>query len=284
MSERPVIRVHTINDWVSLPDDVKAFILTNLKVKERLQTFLFSLNTRQEEQITEPVWTRCPKCVDSLHPGYLLKEPRYAGLHPSSAHHSCLLRIFHDMVGTPKQERVEARLRLTFDLGHAAHHMFQTYGRRGAWGPRYESEVEVSHQPLAEQLLLEGHADAENIIVIDVGDGPIFEIGVVHEYKTINHEGFLELKRPKPDHKQQAMFYAAALDRPIMVFLYIDKNDSNLSDFPVPFDFTLWNMLHNKALALRRFYETNTPPPGETGFYCRDCPYNYMCPHYQARR
>ena len=280
---REVVKLHTIEQWMQVDPSIRSVILQNIKLKDRLHRYLYSLNEKKHT-ISEASWVRCSKCASSPHPGYLLQEPRYDGIHPSAIATPCIKKIYYDMTGAPGQERVEARLRLIFDLGHAVHHMFQTYGLNGAWGKEYKHEVEISgrHQQIAARLMLEGHADAENILTIDdIPNSPIFEVGLVHEYKTINDSGFSKLTSAKPEHKQQATIYAAALNRPVVVYLYLNKNDSNLSDFPVQFDPELWAKMEAKAQNLVSFYEAERPPPGEVGFHCKDCKYVYICEEYR---
>jgi len=280
---RPIIQLHNTAQWLELQPALRSLILQNIKLKDRLYKFLQEQNKR-EDALIEAKWVRCKKCSDSQYPGYILLEPRYDGLHPSQIGHPCLLKVYNDMVGIAGVSKIEPRLRLIFDLGHAVHHMFQSYGESGAWGPVYRKEVEISSafQPLAEQLMLEGHADADNILTIDIEGHPLYEVGIVHEYKTINSNGFSKLSRPKPEHKQQAMLYGAALDRPVIVYLYLNKDDSNLADFPVEFEPELWAKLHARASTIKRFYDSGIPPEGETGFHCKDCAYVYACPAAKA--
>jgi CRISPR/Cas system-associated exonuclease Cas4 (RecB family) len=281
---RQVIQLHTIQQWFSVDPTVRSVILQNIKLKDRLYRFL--MNKTKGIPLVEAKWVRCSKCADSPHPGYVLLEPRYDGIHPSQLAHACMLKVYNEMVGIDQQEKIEPRLQLIFDLGHAVHHMFQTYGLNGAWGKQYSPEVTISeeHQELAATLMLEGHADAENVLVIDdIPNSPyIYEVGLVHEYKTIKTENFNKLTRPKPEHKQQAMIYSAALNRPVVVYLYMSKNDSNLADFPVEFDFNLWQQLEGKARLLVDHYKKASPPPAEVGFHCQECGFAYQCEPYKA--
>lgn len=283
---RPVVQLHTIDQWMQIDPTIRSVVLKNIKLKDRLYAHLYGLN-KKETKYEEPTWVRCSKCAESQYPGHILMEPRYDGLHPSQIGHPCLLKIYNDIIGVPSQEKIEARLRLIFDLGHAVHHMFQTYGLNGAWGKKYKHEVEISErfQPLAAALMIEGHADADNILVIDdIPDAPIYELGLVHEYKSINDANFKKLASPKPNHKQQAMLYAAALNRPVVVYLYLNKNDSNLSDFPVQFEPTLWANLEAKAQRLKGYYDRREPPPADVGYHCKDCGYAFGCePFKQAQ-
>jgi hypothetical protein len=284
---RPVIQLHTIDQWMQHNEQTRTLVLRNIKLKDRLYRYLYAMNAFGDAARVQDEIVMCSKCSGT---GTITKEPRYNGLHPSAMGHPCLLKIFKEIVGTPAEDRTEPRLRLIFDLGHSVHHMFQTYGMNGAWGPSYRREVEINadHQAIAQELLLEGHADAENILVIDDIEGaPIFEVGLVHEYKSINDNNFKKLTGPKPEHKQQANLYAAALNRPVVVYMYLNKNDCNISDFPVQFDPNVWAKLREKALVLRGYYDrwesdkTTAPPTGSVGFHCRDCAYMKTCDDYR---
>jgi CRISPR/Cas system-associated exonuclease Cas4 (RecB family) len=285
MPEREIVQLHTIEQWMTQTEEVKLAILRNIKLKDKLHRFLLSLNERRGGGLTEAKWVRCSKCAESQHPGYFLFEPRYDGLHPSAMGRECLLQIYNEMIGVPGQEHVEPRGRLIFDTGSAIHHMFQTYGLKGAWGPHYRKEAKLTAewQWLADELMIEGSADAENIMTIDDIPGcPIYEVGLIHEYKSMKKEIFEKLTGPKPEHKQQAIIYSAVLNRPVVVYLYMNKNDQNLADFPVAFDHAVWAKLESKARLMKQYYESGTAPPGKVGFHCRDCQYVYNCPDYAA--
>jgi CRISPR/Cas system-associated exonuclease Cas4 (RecB family) len=278
---RPVVQLHTIDQWMQVDLRLRPLILMELKVKDRLQKFLSKLSNGPAP--TEAEWVPCSKCNKK---GWVLDEPRYPGIHPSQLPHPCMLKVWNEMTGVEGHEKIEPRTRLIFDIGHAVHHMMQTYGAHGAWGDVFykpESKLTGEIQPLSEELMIEGSADAENIIIVDnIPNAPIYEVGVVHEYKTINTDGYGKLSRPKPEHKQQATIYAKVLNRPIVVYLYLNKNDSSLKDFPVEFDPAQWNTLEHKARLLVQYFDAGQPPPAETGYHCQQCPYSYGCAAYKA--
>lgn len=287
---RPTKQLHTIDQWLSTDPAIRAEVLRNIKLKDRLYRWIVE-HEKREKTITEAVWKQCGACGGV---GHYLKEPRYDGIHPSQLPHPCMLKIFNDMIGVKGEMKHEARLLLIFALGTAAHNMFQGYGEKGAWGPYYKKEapIQADLQELADVLMIEGHADADNILTIEEIPGVIVEIGLVHEYKTINSNGFEKLTRPKPEHKTQAMVYSAALNRPVVVYMYMNKNDSNLADFPVPFEPETWGVINQKCETLKSFYDNynfevaqgRTPalPPGDVGYHCKDCEHSKTCPPYQA--
>jgi CRISPR/Cas system-associated exonuclease Cas4 (RecB family) len=288
---RQVLKIHTIEQWQQLDAQTQQMILVNIKLKDRLHNwFRKQQQARNSNAIQakekEPHWIPCPTCnLKEKAPvnerGWILVHPRYDGLHPSQFGEACLLKIYNEMVGVPKQEVFEPRKQLIFDFGSALHQVFQNYGEKGAWGPMYEKEVPINreYQELAEQLMIEGSADAENVLVMDdIPNYPyIIEIGLIHEYKSINDNGFKSLRSPMSKHQFQATLYSAARNRPITVFLYMNKNDSNLIDFPIPFDSHRWAGMYSKGMDLVGYYHRQVPPPATTGFHCKECGYYYGC-------
>lgn len=197
-----------------------------------------------------------------------------------------MLKLYKELVGEDGQRKVEPRSQLIFDLGHAVHSMFQGYGKKGAWGPNYEPEAPIGGeiQELAERLMIEGHADADTTMLVEPPNSPvIYDVGIVHEYKTINSKNFAKLTRPKPEHKMQATIYSACLNRPVVVYLYFSKDDSNLADFPVEFDAQVWANVSGKIQTMLEFYRQGLPPKGEAGYHCQDCAYVNNCSDYKEQ-
>jgi len=281
--DRPLVLVHTVEQWLSLSDSSKQFILKNITLRDRLEAWMKSRS--KKPKVLAPTTHECGRCEGK---GFVVKFPRMSGIHPSQVSTiDCDLKIYYDMLGLEEEKEIDFRLQITFDIGHAVHDMLQTYGKNGAWGPKYWSEVRISEdiQEIAHTLFLEGSADAVNILTIDVPGHPcVYEVGLVHEYKTINSSGFARLNGPKPAHKQQGTIYCAALDRPITVFAYINKDDSNIVEYPVSFDQNLWNGVYARAKFLNKLYNDETPPPGKFSKYaCNDCGYKKICPEYKER-
>lgn len=272
---RQVVQVHTIAQWLSLDQPTRSLILQNIKLKARLESWMKKQSERPP--LLNVITEKCHRCDGS---GLIHHHPRLSGIHPSQIAHPCMLKIYNQMIGRVGKGRFDFRSELIFKIGSLAHLLFQGYGRKGAWGVHYQDEVRIGEdlQEISYNLLLEGSADAVNLLVIDdIPNAPIYEIRIVHEYKTINMDGFKKLTGPKPDHKQQAMIYAVALDCPVVVYMYLNKNDQNIADFPVAFDHSLWTILEDKLVRLNKFYDAEEPPPGTTGYHCKDCEFSHDC-------
>lgn len=280
---RPIIQVHTIDQWLQLNEETKLLILRNIKLKDRLYKWL--LNRPKDPTLMRApdgdLYAACKTCDRT---GWEYIRERKPGIHPSQLPHPCMLKIYNEMIGVPGVRKIEAKMQLVFDLGHAVHRMFQNYGLDGAWGPIYTPEVELApqFQDLAQQFMIEGSADGDGILTIDdIPDHPfIYEVGLVHEYKTMNTRNFEGLTRPKPEHQKQASIYSEALNRPVVVYIYFNKNDQNLADFPVPYERSQWAVMGQKAQSLVNAYHAETPPPAEPGYHCQECEYALSCRQY----
>ena len=275
---RQVVQLHTIEQWFSIDEQIRNTILKALRVRERLWVFRTLREKEKNERVEAVGWKPCRKCDQK---GWVYYEHRKHGIHPSTlASTPCLLRIYYEAMGYEAQVVHEANSLLIFDVGTAVHDMLQKFGQMGAWGIHYVPEAVVEDK----DLMIVGHADADNILVIDdIAGAPIFEVGVVHEYKTINNEGFKGLRgKPKPQHKQQATVYSRCLNRPVVVYLYVNKDNSNIADFPLPFDPATWEALRQRAEVVRNAVLTQIPPQGTVGWHCQNCGYVYQCPVKKA--
>jgi CRISPR/Cas system-associated exonuclease Cas4 (RecB family) len=277
---RQVVQLHTIEQWMAMNKEAQEMVLRALRVRERLWSFRLA---KEQDKVSSKAagWVPCKPCDKR---GWIYRQPRKPGVHPSALGTTCLLKIYFETVGIEQQVMHEARLLLLFDLGTAAHNMLQDFGLAGAWGEQYRAEVNIGDTALAQELMIEGHADADNILIVDdIAGAPIFEVGIVHEYKTINNRGFEELRnRPMPKHKMQATIYSACLNRPIVVYLYMNKDNSNIQDFPIVFEPHIWEAMKVKAKAVRDAVWDGTKPPADVGYHCKECGYNYQCEPYQA--
>lgn len=281
-----MIYINTIADFQRLSGPQQLDVLKTLRVKDRLEKWLWSLNDRKKQPKPpkpegEPDgWKRCKNCIDS--PGWV---PEAEGrddsfIHPSQIE-KCVMNLWFCCNGfaEQKEDRVDPQLRMIFDLGHGAHHMLQSYGRAGAWGPGYQEEVEIDPektlpdgtpiQPLAAQYWLKGHIDAvhDNYYVPSVPGLGDVTIRIGHEYKTINDDGFKRISsslKPKIEHRKQATLYSLVEDLPVMVYVYLNKNNCQFLDIPVPFDQGLWHeMYREKIQPVLHYTQLKQQPPWE---------------------
>lgn len=252
--------INTIQDFQALSTQQQSEILRSLRTNDRLDSFLIAQNNPKK---VEPHWVPCKGCeggkckrCNPQYPGWHWLEPHArdnSDIHPSQIE-KCLKYLVLCCSGYAEyhEERIDPRLRRIFDMGHAWHNVIQGYGRKGAWcAPEdYLSEEPIDPDeaafdgtpilPVASEYWIKGSVDAlitkYYIKCPTLGD---VCIRLIHEYKTINHNGYESLKRPKPEHKKQATIYSAVFNVPIVVYIYTDKDNCQMADFPVPFDQTI---------------------------------------------
>jgi len=298
-----MLELHTIRSFQALLPNLQCEVQKALKTKSRLDEYLLSLNKKAGE-VSSPShqarWEPCKKCAPWGNPGWVWKEQSRddSDIHPSQIN-KCLKMIWYSCNGFVDQleEFVDPRLRLIFDIGHAWHDTVQRYGSRGAWcaPEHYHPECKINPDsvdkdgnplmPVASKYWIKGSADAliDNYICRNVPGLGEVSVRLIHEYKTINSNGYSKLTRPKPEHKFQATIYSACFDAPIVVYLYTNKDNCQTTDFPVPFDNTIWNEITRKIKVVQHYTNIGQQPPwGETSATqnqqeCMECGYRKIC-------
>lgn len=298
-----MLEINTIEQFLALPTNVRDEVQKAIRGKDRLDNFLRSQNKRvgQVRPVVEPHWEPCKRCSQWSQPGWIWVQENLrddSDIHPSQIE-KCLKFLWYSCMGyaTQLEEFIEPRLQQLFDLGSAWHLVMQNYGKRGAWGNPDVYHPEATIDPdavahdgtpiheVARQYWIKGHVDA----VIDryeidnvPGIGPV-AIRLIHEYKTINVNGYSKLTRPMPKHKKQATIYAAVFNIPIVVYFYTNKDDNKMADFPVPFDHTIWTEAVNKVLEVQSYVNAEQVPPWEVTSAsknpseCMECGFRKLC-------
>jgi CRISPR/Cas system-associated exonuclease Cas4 (RecB family) len=257
------------------------------------------------EPMQEARWEECRKCkpfwpyAPNQEKGLVYIEQGRDGrdVHPSQIH-KCLKVLYYACAGYAgyAEEKVDPRLRMIFDLGSGWHEVMQRYGKRGAWNDpkHYFPETKIDPDaltfdgkpvlPLAERYWIRGSADAllEQYLITVPGIGDA-SIRLVHEYKTINSNQYSKLTRPKPEHKYQATMYSAVFNVPIVVYMYTNKDNCQMADFPVAFDNGIWNEITQKIDRVQYFVENEIVPPWEETSAtlqpseCHECGFLRIC-------
>ena len=309
-----MLELNTIADFQALPMGVQQEVQKALRTKDRLEDFLRTLNKKTGEAIKPSDvarWEKCTHCVAEQpgvcrhcqkwgQPGWVWREQGRddSDIHPSQIN-KCLKLLWYSCNGYVDQleEFVDPKLRMIFDMGHAWHDTVQRYGKSGAWcSPEYyhpEAAIDpkaVAYDgtpvlPLAYKYWIRGSADAviDKYIVPNVPGLGDVSLRIVHEYKTINSNGYSKLTRPKPEHKWQATIYSAVFNVPMVVYLYTNKDNCQIADFPVPFDYTIWNEVVKKIEKVQQWTEAKQLPVWEetsatqNPAECRECGYRKIC-------
>jgi len=294
-----VLVINTITDFYSLSEYYRVAILKALDTKTRLIDWLDKQGRAPVRWHKHATTSQCRECGGS---GVQVRVPRDSSdIHPSQITR-CLKKLWYDCSLTPEIDKdgdpipyyvysesyTNPYEQINFDQGTGIHIQFQGYGLRGAWGNNYGIELKIDPDskdlPIAEAYWIKGAVDAllnpYEIMVPEIG--PV-AIRVIHEYKSMNDNSYTNAKSPKPDHKWQASIYARIFDAPIVVYLYVNKDNNKLADFPVPFDFQLWEYIEKKIERVQYYVNRRQLPVWEETSAvhkpkeCEKCPYLRIC-------
>ena len=146
--------------------------------------------------------------------------------HPSQLLDGCKRQMVYDLMGTPPTDSVirtiGAELQRTFDVGTWYHIYMQAILYR--IGYLEQAEVPVVNK----EKYLNGKADG-------VFKESVFGEKVVLEIKTMNSWNFSKaVFRPFKKHEFQASLYARELGAKKVLYLYINKDTSEIRDFLMP--------------------------------------------------
>jgi CRISPR/Cas system-associated exonuclease Cas4 (RecB family) len=269
-----MLEINTIEEFKKLPPNLQGEVLTHLRSQDRLDKWLQESSNKAKQPITG--WQKCGAC-HPLNPGWKWKEVRDdSDIHPSQIN-KCIKFLWFSCMGMSDQfeSNIPPYLRRIFDIGHAWHHVMQEwYGKGGAWGDPDDYSPEAKIDPdavddnglpklaVAAKYWIRGATDAVlNRYIFTTPSLGTVSIRVVHEYKTMNSGNYSKLRKPKPDHKQQATIYSAVFNTPVVVYFYLNKDNSHMVDFPVAFDDALWGEITKKIETVQEFVTPGKEPP-----------------------
>jgi len=211
---------------------------------------------------------RATECESCFGRGTVLPYERSVGtIHASSAH-QCVRKLYYDVVGELRPKMIiDAKLAITFQIGHAIHGLLQT-AMRNMYGDMFKEEVKID---LPDAFVYGSSVDG----VIDLGFAR-----VVLEIKTIGKE-FVKLRGPKPEHIVQAnSVYATATDAPFVCTLYVNKYyPHDFKEYIRPYDNgATAEWYKRKVDKVADALTDGKPPTPDVALYkCKDCSYSETC-------
>ncbi len=225
-------------------------------------------------------------------------KERAPGIHASEI--GCQRRVTYSLAATPRQTVIrevapgedenmsDINMQRRFDLGHAVHAMIQTeFELFCDWMNRTAGRVVITFHrevginpsvgPLAAQWEMFSHCDG---VFVFWHEGEQY-LRVAAEIKTKSGDEFKKLQKPDEEHQEQGCFYQAALDVPLIWFVYYNKSNSNYTKSEPPwfyqFDANLWNNLQTRFYGSMQHRAAGTLPDRNEGIHCRWCPFSYKC-------
>jgi hypothetical protein len=197
----------------------------------------------------------------------------------------CARALFYSYTNAPAEGSWTPRNRRILDTGTAIHGQLQMYlaevAKRRKKTETFEKEAGISPETnsVADVLDISGHTDGIYTITL-----PHLSVRFGIEIKSINDAGFKATKSVHPEHAVQGTIYQACLDLPVMLFLYYNKNDSNMAEFLQVFDWHIWGEIEKKVNGVRECVYKKMMPLQEVGFGCKTCKYKAICKPPQRMR
>lgn len=220
------------------PPNVQCSVIPDPGMRVKLETFLESLNSEKSTRET-----------------YVF--------HPSELSTSqCDRSLAYGLKGVEAREFIEPKLRRIFDTGHVYHDLIQSTLRNNISG--FIPEVKAKDK----KLKISGHCDG----VINQTK----RVGV--EIKSINFNGFNDLKKAKPEHEAQATIYGVTLELEEVHYIYACKETGNTKVFPTQINRAAWHKMARRAEnILSCVNEGMLPPQINKDYICKACKYAWIC-------
>ena len=211
---------------------------------------------------------------NSLYTLVMAPDKRAKGVfHPSQLLDGCARQMVYDLLRTPPTDKVARvigpELQRVFDVGTWYHIYMQNILYR--IGYLEQAEVPVINA----EKYLNGKADG-------VFKEEVFGEKVVLEIKTMNNWNFSKaIFRPFKKHEFQASLYARELGAKKVLYLYINKDTSEIRDFLMPINEEQLELADKKMDKVISHVEEGTLPPRS----CPDkfcdgalaCPFSSLC-------
>lgn len=193
--------------------------------------------------------------------------------HPSQLLDGCSRQMTYDLLGVAPTDKitrpVSASLQRTFDVGTWYHIYMQSLLYR--LNLLAQAEVPVVNK----SKYLNGKADG-------VFKEDVFGEKVVLEIKTMNNWNFSKaIFKPFKKHEFQASLYARELGAKKVLYLYINKDTSEIKEFLMPVNEEQLELADKKMNKIISHVEAKTIPPRScTDKFCDNalaCPFASLC-------
>lgn len=223
--------------------------------------------------------------------------------HPSQMG-GCTRKLWYAACMFQPRHRIDAKLRCTFDHGHAVHNWQQS--ELGSLleklskesDSEYTAKFEVSlndadealpysisyddlegkrSPTVAEEFNIAGSADG--LIVISDADAHVTGTSrVIYELKTMADASWKKLTKPMLKHIFQATIYAKCLDGDVILFQYYNKNADVSKWFWIEPDDKAWQDALDQIETVRTALSRGVDVPAQYSMWeCKSCGYYSDC-------
>lgn len=206
--------------------------------------------------------------------------------HPSQFG-GCTRKLWYAACMMPPQHRIDAKLRNTFNHGHAVHdwqqeelgHLLANLTERDdELSFDVDFEVSLTHpkhaNSTAVELNIAGRADG----LIRVRERGEERSRIIYELKTMADASWQKLTKPQTKHIAQASIYAKCFGADVILFQYYNKNSDLNKFFYVEPDPAAWDAAVEQINRVHDALSSGAEVPAEYSMWeCKSCGYYYDC-------
>lgn len=227
---------------------------------------------------------------------------------PSELGTPCPRKLFYSFLKVPKDRKLKADIKRIFDTGEAIHHMKRSWLQDlAAEDPLLYIEYkdpQTGEVPINKWSKKPDPEFPLTVEELEIRQAKIDGLGIIngklwiYEFKSMKAEKFQKLKDVLPEHKEQAGTYVHLVEYCLhrgdfkhikelegitevagVIYLYLNKNDSDLKEFIVEKDESTLDPIVEKILKNRDYVNRKELPPCERcDYFCdwkRKCARNY---------
>lgn len=214
-----------------------------------------------------------------------------------SLYYKCIRQIWYEMLRYPRTGKWKAKSIRTLEIGTALHEWVQEkifmqvdfpislvpVNELVVWGQEgieffNEQQNKKENRPAMEIGFVDKRW-TERYFIYGIVDGIIhFENrDMIFEFKTINPSDFEYLFEPLEDHKKQAALYALSLGINNIMFLYLNKGNSQWKAFHYIVTQEQKDWALNRIQLIDKYLINRILPEKEENNYCNFCAYKNIC-------
>jgi len=182
----------------------------------------------------------------------------------------CKRQLFYEFKPDIPKKALDARALMIFKAGDAFHDLVKNYLWRSGILRAEEARLPDKAK---EELNLTGRFDAM-VSSTPEGDRELVEI------KSISHFGFEDMLEPKEEWLGQLIIYMHYLGVKKGVIFAINKNTSEMKQWPIDYDEKIFEKVKNYFLEVAKFVKEDKEPDrpyARDSWQCGYCKYNSHC-------
>jgi hypothetical protein len=221
--------------------------VSSKKTKVRLRIVNSSSEVKKAPVVDQP-----PSLIEIIEGKAVRDRLPHAGFFRPSGLFGCdRSNVFHYQMVREEPNQITNQLLRILDNGTAVHNVVQDEYLANDFDFWYVKEPRV-------KLLIRGAWVKGSCDGVLIRRSDMFRWGV--EIKTINHDEFMRLTKPKEEHVFQASIYMNLQNLPWITIIYWDKDKQHLKEYHVRRNRKMWSEVEERVEYLYSFVESDKLP------------------------